>query len=143
MILQIINEQQYSVGEKDLFLIFQNFLQILGIKQRGQINLIFVDHHTIRKLNLLYRNKDDSTDVLSFPYGDDHFAPQNIKHIYGEIFINYYKAVEQAKKYQNTSEEEVWFLLVHGLLHIWGFRHNNLKQKFIMDNLTKKILNGL
>lgn len=92
----------------------------------AEINVTFVDDEQIRELNLNYRKKDSSTDVLSFPMGEKgkfDINPDTGAYVLGDIVISLERAKEQAEKYAHSLQREVAFLTVHAMLHILGYDH--------------------
>ena len=94
----------------------------------AEISVIFVDNEQIQKLNSQYRNKDVSTDVLSFPMGEN--GNYDVNHatgakILGDIVLSVEKAVEQADRYGHSLEREVGYLTAHSMLHLLGYNHEN------------------
>lgn len=92
----------------------------------AEISVTFVDDKTIHELNLKHRGIDKSTDVLSFPMGEN--GVYDINHdtgakILGDIIISIEHAYEQAEKYGHTLQREIGFLTVHSLLHLLGYDH--------------------
>jgi probable rRNA maturation factor len=91
-----------------------------------EVNVTFVDNEQIKALNLQYRKKDISTDVLSFPMGENGKFDKNHDnnaYVLGDIVISLEKAEEQAEKYGHSLQREVGFLTVHSMLHILGYDH--------------------
>lgn len=91
-----------------------------------EVNVTFLDNEQIRELNRDFRNKDKSTDVLSFPLGEDgifDLNPETECLQLGDIVISMETAIEQAKIYGHTLEREVAFLTVHSMLHLLGYDH--------------------
>lgn len=89
-------------------------------------DIVFSDDEQIEALNLSYRDKNNPTDVLSFALfadnPDENFVIN--KHIaLGEIIISVETAKKQADEENKTFEEELYFLLSHGILHLMGFDH--------------------
>ena len=85
----------------------------------AEVSVSFVD-------NKVYRNKDKSTDVLSFPLGEDgHYDRNNETGAYllGDVVISLETAVKQAYIYGHSLEREVGFLTVHSMLHLLGYDH--------------------
>lgn len=92
----------------------------------AEISVRFVDDDTIHELNREYRNVDRSTDVLSFPMGED--GVYDINHdtgakILGDIVISMQHAVSQAELYGHSLQREIAFLTVHSMLHLLGYDH--------------------
>lgn len=94
----------------------------------AEVNVTFVDDEQIRELNKQYRNIDASTDVLSFPMGDNKkfdINPDTGAYVLGDIVISLEHAAAQAEKYGHSLQHEVAFLTVHSMLHILGYDHVN------------------
>jgi probable rRNA maturation factor len=98
----------------------------------GEVVVSLVDDETIRELNRNYRNKDASTDVLSFAlqesdgiepeimYGEEEEAEAEPL---GDIVISVPAAIRQAEEYGHSVQRELAFLAVHGFLHLVGYDH--------------------
>ena len=91
-----------------------------------EISVRFVDDEEIQRLNLSYRNKDASTDVLSFPMGENGEYDVNLDtgaKILSDIVISLEHAVRQADMYGHSLQREIGFLTVHSMLHLLGYNH--------------------
>ena len=80
----------------------------------------------IRRLNRIYRQKDATTDVLSFPLGQDGHYDVNKETgcaMLGDVVISLETAVKQAHIYGHSLEREIGFLTVHSMLHLLGYDH--------------------
>ena len=94
----------------------------------AEVSVSFVSNNEIRRLNRQFRDKDKSTDVLSFPLGEDgHYDMNNETGAYllGDVVISLETAVKQAYVYGHSLEREVGFLTVHSMLHLLGYDHEN------------------
>ena len=92
----------------------------------AEISVTFVNNEQIRELNHQYRDKDVSTDVLSFPMGENGQYDENHDtgaKILGDIVLSMEKAVEQADRYGHSLEREVGYLCAHSMLHLLGYDH--------------------
>ena len=92
----------------------------------AEISVRFVDDEIIHELNREYRHVDRSTDVLSFPLGEN--GVYDINHdtgakILGDIVISMQHAVLQADLYGHSLQREIAFLTVHSMLHLLGYDH--------------------
>ena len=99
-----------------------------GFTDLAEISVTFVDDETIHQLNKKHRNIDKSTDVLSFPMGEDGDYPVNHDtgaKVLGDIIISIEHAYDQAEKYGHTLQREIGFLTVHSLLHLLGYDHED------------------
>lgn len=101
-----------------------------------EISLLLTDDETIRQLNKEYRNKDKSTDVLSFPMEDEIML--------GDIAISVNTAKRQAEEVEINLDRETAFLFIHGLLHLLGYDHETSQEdEAEMFALQEKILKKL
>ena len=92
----------------------------------AEISVRFVDDEIIHELNREYRHVDRSTDVLSFPLGEN--GVYDINHdtgakILSDIVISMQHAVMQADLYGHSLQREIAFLTVHSMLHLLGYDH--------------------
>lgn len=97
-----------------------------GFSTDAEVSVSFVDNAEIRRLNRIYRDKDRSTDVLSFPLGVNGIYDVNREtgaRLLGDVVISMETAVKQAKTYGHSLEREVGFLTVHSMLHLLGYDH--------------------
>lgn len=107
----------------------------LGVHRPVRVSLAFVSAPEIRRLNAKYRGKNKVTDVLSFNL--------NEKDMLGELLICYPVAKRQAAELGHSTRDEVLFLLVHGLLHLFGYDHEKSSDAKRMFPLQTKILTRL
>lgn len=94
----------------------------------AEVNVTFVDDEEIKILNTEFRNIENSTDVLSFPLGENgeyDTNPENGAKMLGDIVISIDHAVKQADIYGHTLQREIAFLTVHSMLHLLGYDHIN------------------
>lgn len=99
-----------------------------GFTDIAEISVTFVDDDTIHQLNKKHRNIDKSTDVLSFPMGENGEYDVNLDtgaKVLGDIIVSIEHAYAQAEKYGHTLQREIGFLTVHSLLHLLGYDHEN------------------
>jgi probable rRNA maturation factor len=91
----------------------------IGIQ--GEVSVLLTDDERIRELNREFRNKDKPTDVLSFPVAS-HFATSGQA---GDLAISLETAARQATDRGHALLVEIKILLLHGLLHLAGYDHEN------------------
>jgi probable rRNA maturation factor len=108
-------------------------------KQNWVLNIVFLDDNSIQNLNKKYRNIDSITDVLSFHYFVD-FSLLGKKEVAWEIVLSENKIISQWKKYGLWSEKEFYKLLIHSILHILWYDHENENDYKAMKKLEKKIM---
>lgn len=94
----------------------------------AEISVTFVNDEQIHRLNKEFRNIDRSTDVLSFPLGENGEYDINNDtgaKLLGDIVISIPHAIDQAERYGHTLQREIGFLTVHSMLHLLGYDHVN------------------
>ena len=92
----------------------------------AEVNITFTDDEKIREMNNQFRHIDASTDVLSFPLGENGVYDLNNEtgaYLLGDVVISMETAVKQAHIYGHSLEREVGFLTVHSMLHLLGYDH--------------------
>ena len=119
-----------------------NFYNNLFKKKKLIFSLLLSDSKEIKKLNKKFRKKNKSTDILSFPFYKKKELYKIIKkekEIYiGDIIINLseFKNVSCNKDFKNKLNK----LWIHGLIHLFGYKHKTLKDFKFMNKMEKKYL---
>lgn len=117
------------------------------VKFRGQnteISLVFADDVFIRELNKTYRNKDNPTNVLSFPQYEPKEINEDLPFIpLGDIILAHETIKREAQEQEKDFEDHFLHLIVHGLLHLIGYDHEEDDEAEIMENLEIRILEKL
>ncbi|MCQ2448879.1 MAG: rRNA maturation RNase YbeY [Clostridia bacterium] len=113
----------------------------------AEVEVTFVDDEAIKKVNQEFRTIDDSTDVLSFPLGENGVYdtnPETGAKMLGDIMISVEHAFAQADLYGHGIEREMAYLTVHSMLHLLGYDHVNggleqalmrEKEEMVLDKL--------
>ena len=101
------------------------------------INLRLLNDKEMRKLNMQFRQKDKTTNVLSFP--NDDISVKQTKNI-GDIAISIEYVKAEAKKEGKTFDDHIIHMLAHGVYHILGYDHENNENAMIMENKEIQIL---
>ncbi len=119
-------------------------LKYEGFLDKAEINVTIVDDIEIQVLNREFRDIDKSTDVLSFPLGEDgiyDYNPETDALMLGDIVISVDHALAQAELYGHSIEREIAFLTVHSMLHLLGYDHvNNEKEEKEMFEKQEEVL---
>lgn len=84
-------------------------------KTLGEINYIFCSDNYLLELNQNYLKHDTYTDVITFDYVEGNL-------ISGDIFISIDRIVENAKNIETTFDNELSRVMIHGVLHLIGYR---------------------
>lgn len=108
--------------------------------QKAAFAVHFTNDAEVKKLNATYRKKNKPTDVLSFPVHNSHKG-EGEENYMGEIILGFPYICKQAKEKGITAGKEVQMLLIHGVLHVHGFDHENNrdeKEMFAIQNYVAK-----
>lgn len=87
------------------------------------ISILFCNNAFIQELNERYRQKKESTDILSFPISETIHENGKERYIAGDIVISLESLPENAERFGISQDEELRRLLVHGILHLDGLEH--------------------
>ena len=124
----------------------------------AEVNLSLMDNSGIHEVNREYRQIDRPTDVLSFPMlsyeepGDfsfleeereEDFNPDTGEVILGDILISVDKVKEQAASYGHSEKREFAFLIVHSMLHLFGYDHMEEEEAHVMEGKQREILEAM
>lgn len=105
------------------------------------VTLILTNDEAIAHINKTYRKKKGPTDVISFAYREAPMPHVTTKEHLGDIFISLETAQRQAIEYGVTLKEELKRLLVHGVLHLLGYDHEqSLYKKRKMQKKEEEIM---
>jgi probable rRNA maturation factor len=115
-----------------------NYLERVGI-DNFEVGIYSIDKEKMTRLNRDYRNKDQSTDVLSFPIDEPLKNKKSKKketEILGDIFIS----IKDIKRKNPDKEVEIaiWKTIKHGLVHLIGIGHKNKKEEKKFNHYFKK-----
>ena len=122
-----------------------------------QLNLLLTMNEEIRSMNREFRDMNRATDVLSFPMvdyetpgdfsfledADEYFDPETGELLLGDIVVSKEKVLSQAEEYGHGKEREFAFLIAHSVLHLCGYDHMEEAERLHMEDLQRKILEGL
>lgn len=123
-----------------------------------EVSVTLVDRDEIHRLNKEYREVDRPTDVLSFPmmeYDEPAdfsgvgfqqsltVSPETGELLLGDIVICSQVVCEQAREYGHSELREFSFLVVHSLLHLFGYDHIEEDDRLQMEKLQREIMQEL
>ncbi|MFZ0613752.1 MAG: rRNA maturation RNase YbeY [Desulfobacterales bacterium] len=96
-------------------------LDALGSPE-AELSILFVDDADIAEMNRQYLNRPGPTNVISFPMREGEFADVSPE-LLGDVVISIDTAARESAAAQMTLETRVDELLVHGILHLFGYDH--------------------
>lgn len=142
MHLLFTNESGHPISKRLFTSLLKKAQQLLPPIPEGKIELILVDDAAMQTINRQSRGIDKPTDVLSFANREVK-GPAVDSTSLGQIFISLPAAARNAEEMQQSLEEELRFLFVHGLLHNLGYDHQAREGEIEMMTLAYEILGRL
>ena len=107
----------------------------------AELSILIVDDQQISQLNQTYLNRKGPTNVIAFPMREGRFsgiAPN----LLGDVVISIETACQEGQKGGFSMEERFDQLLIHGILHLLGYDHENTKSEARkMEKKTQELLN--
>ena len=95
------------------------------LHKKVTFTLLLSNNKNIKKLNKVFRKKNKSTDILSFPLDEKIKTSKNI--YLGDIIISYNYLDKPRSQDLNSFKEKVTKIFIHGFLHLLGFDHKKNK----------------
>ncbi len=102
-------------------------------KTPGDLLFIFTNDDSVRNINKRFLEHDYNTDVISFDYSSG-------KIVNGEIYISIDTVRRNALQYKVTVAEELLRVMIHGVLHLCGYRDGNKAERDLMFERQEKSL---
>lgn len=108
-------------------------------KMVTELSIVLTDDASIREINAQWRNKDKPTNVLSFP-AFEIAAGDKPGPMLGDIIIARETVEREAADEQKSFDQHLHHMIVHGLLHLLGYDHEDEEEAEEMEALERKIL---
>jgi probable rRNA maturation factor len=131
-----------GVNRRKLAALARKALRTERVEAPAELSVLLADDPTVRALNRDYRSTDAPTDVLSFAQSEgESFAspPGAVRHV-GDVIISMDTAARQARQHRLELQDEVSHLLVHGILHLLGYDHEQPDEAQVMRAREDAIL---
>ncbi|MHB1252619.1 MAG: rRNA maturation RNase YbeY [Candidatus Humimicrobiaceae bacterium] len=152
-VIIVNNQSEFELNENEIKKISDFLFKKLEKEESSELNVVFIGSEETKEVNKKYRNIDKETDVLSFSYMEDKkifgfiddaesFRDEFGFFTVGEILICPSAAQENIKIYNKgwTLKKELIFLIIHGLLHIYGYDHEAEDEKKQMEQKQEEML---
>lgn len=137
------------IDEELVYELVESCLEIPAFDAEVELSLLITGDEIVRDLNHRYRGINDTTDVLSFALADEEsdtssfiIPPDGIIHL-GEVIISYPRAAMQSERAGHGIDKEIALLIVHGILHLLGYDHDDPAREIEMRGLEQKILDDV
>jgi len=138
--IHLLNENKYDYPD-DIDDVIETTLTVLNQEKKISVNINLVDEQEILELNKQFRDYSEPTDVLSFEAGV--IDPETGNKILGDIVICIPFVEKQSTLLQNNLNNEIRLMIIHGMLHLLGYNHDDEHSKSIMWGDQNKILEKL
>jgi rRNA maturation RNase YbeY len=110
------------------------------IAKSGEVNVIFCNDDYLHGINTKFLKHDTLTDIITFDYSEGN-------KLVGDIFISVERVRENAKTFSQSSSKELYRVIIHGFLHLCGFKDKvredkrlmTLREDFYLEDLEKLI----
>jgi len=150
MEINVLIDDEYKRAVKKKWI--QGIARVVLEEERctdSEMGVLITGQEQIRRLHRDYMENDSPTDVLSFAMNEQvENAPafvvpeDSVKHL-GEVVISYPQAELQAAENNHSVQKEVTVLLIHGVLHLLGYDHDDSHKEHAMRMREKEILTQL
>ncbi len=141
---------KYTVDTKRLSSLARRVCELLHVEDY-ELNIQLVDSAEIHKLNREYRQIDRPTDVLAFPQVEwqeprlisgkqETMKDSSPIKVLGDIIISLDEAAQNAQDIDHPLDQEVGFLVTHGVLHLCGHDHKEKDEEALMTSQQKIIM---
>ena len=102
----------------------------------GEISFVFCSDAYLKKINIKFLNHDFFTDVITFDYSKENL-------LFGDIYISTERVKENAKTYSSSFNEELFRVIIHGVLHLCGFNDKTKKEKTLIRAKENEFLSSI
>lgn len=130
------SKQQIKFNLKDKRKVSNWIKEVAKVHQRkvGQISLVFVSEEEILSINNQYLSHNYFTDIITFDYSFENV-------IEGDIFISIDTVRSNSEKFRTEFTDELLRVIIHGVLHLCGFKDKKPKDKSVMTKNENLALN--
>ena len=122
-------DSKYAVDRKGIKKVVDDFFAKMEVENDMAVGILVVGDRKMKELNKKYLKVEGTTDVLSFSQteskeGDKFIEPSSDGLYLGDVVVSWPQALKQAMERNVTVDEEIDFLVQHGLLHLMGIHHD-------------------
>ncbi|MDB9989865.1 rRNA maturation RNase YbeY [Flavobacteriales bacterium] len=125
----------FSINEKMVVKWLKKSVNSLGFTI-GELSFIFCSDEYIKKINIKYLTHHFFTDVITFDYSKE-------KLLFGDVYISIERVKENSKTYKTSFNEEMFRVIIHGVLHLCGFDDKTKEEKSLMRSKENDFLSSI
>ena len=140
--IELVNQQRkIKINSEGFREIAEKAIGSVPAARGKTATIAFVSDSKMRRLNQEFRGKNQTTDVLSFPFEPDAFSVAENALNLGDVVISAEQAARQAAENNLSLETEISQLILHGILHLCGYDHetDNGKMNILELKLRDKL----
>lgn len=140
--VEVDDEVASSVDERALVAMLERVLTEDGVDDGASLAVVLSEDSLLHELNLRHREVDAPTDVLSFPAdeGEAFPVPEGEPRYLGDIVVSVESVARQAAEAGLTTAEELAHVILHGLLHLLGYDHEESAEEAVMKAREEAVL---
>ena len=132
----VANEQPLPVDVAKISTLARHVLESEDVDDTAELSVLFVTEDHIRNLNARFAGQDHATDVLSFPMSED----EESMWLLGDVVVAPQVAQRNARRAGHSVEAELEVLVVHGILHLLGYDHEQEEDEARMKERSREVL---
>jgi len=142
--MNILVTNRQTIAPVDLPLARQSMATILkSLEMEGhEVSMLFVDDTEITEINRHYLGRNHPTNVIAFSMNEGDFGTINPL-LLGDIVISVETALRDARAGDLPLEDEINYLMIHGVLHLLGYDHEQPREAEEMEKKEKEIFFAL
>jgi len=133
--INYFSSTDYVVNNKDELTSWLEGAIIKEGRTLGELVYNFCSDETLLKINKEFLNHDTLTDVITFDYSVNN-------EVSGEVFISTERVRENAKEYQQSFDQEKRRVMIHGVLHLCGYKDKTNKDRALMSEMESFYLDS-
>ncbi len=119
----IFVESRYQVNRKRIKATIRRVLDENKVMSACEVSVAVVGDRKMRALNKKYRDKDNTTNILSFPLAEGESRLPSDKTRFGDIILSYPEVIKDSVRDEMLVDDKIDFLLEHGMQHLLGIHH--------------------
>ena len=134
--IEFYSETDFELTDKERIASWVSLIITSEGYEEGEITYVFCNDEFLLKLNQQFLNHDTLTDIISFDYSVG-------KEINGEIYISVERVAENAKNYSESFLDELYRVIIHGVLHYCGYQDKDKEEAKRMRKKENESLSKL
>jgi probable rRNA maturation factor len=113
----------------------------LPVDRHAELSIVLADDDFVRRLNRIYLGHDSATNVLSFPQAAA--AAGEGRRLLGDVALAYQTVAREAAAANKPLQHHAAHLVIHGLLHLFGYDHDSDETATEMEDIERAVLQAL